>query len=276
MARYEFPRGCRFAFSVYDDSDVATCDNVRPIYELLAELGMRTTKTAWPFALETGDSNFVSSQTLEDEDYLSFVRSLKEAGFEIAWHGASMETSERARTLAGFKRFQDLIGHTPRLHANHAYNRENLYWGPDRFDLGALRLLSRLAGGFRRGDSLGHVQDSDYWWGDLSLRHIEYARNLTFNRINISSVNPTLPYHDPRRPLVPFWFSSSDAESVTEFNQLTTSRNQDRLEREGGVCIVATHFGKGFVNDGTVDSVTRRNLVELASRPGWFPPVGEL
>ena len=95
MPRYEFPRGCKFAFSVYDDTDVATCDNVRPIYELLAELGMRTTKTAWPFANETADSNFVSSQTLEDEDYLSFVRSLKEAGFEIAWHGASMETSER-------------------------------------------------------------------------------------------------------------------------------------------------------------------------------------
>ena len=42
------------------------------------------------------------------------------------------------------------------------------------------------------------------------------------------------------------------------------------------MCIVATHFGKGYCANGEVHPDARRILEQLASRPGWFPPVGTL
>src|SRR5690242_17430165 len=94
-----FPDGKRFAFSIIDDTDVATVDNVAPVYALLEELGMRTTKTVWPLACPVESSNFDSSQTLEDAAYREFVRDLQRRGFEIASHGATMESSRRERTV---------------------------------------------------------------------------------------------------------------------------------------------------------------------------------
>ena len=41
------PDGKRFAFTVFDDTDSATLENVRGVYALLAELGFRTTKSCW-------------------------------------------------------------------------------------------------------------------------------------------------------------------------------------------------------------------------------------
>ena len=41
---FEFPHGKRFAFTIVDDTDVATVANVKPLYDLLHELGFRTTK----------------------------------------------------------------------------------------------------------------------------------------------------------------------------------------------------------------------------------------
>lgn len=268
---WTFPGGARFAFTVLDDTDDSTLANVKPLYDYLTELGMRTTKTVWPFRHE-GPSHFWACETLEDPEYLDFVFELRDRGFEITWHGASFESSPRERTLAGLERFEELFGTSPRVHANHANNQENLYWGPDRVDS---RLLSWLLG-FVMGRSQGHVEGSPYWWGDAARGHVRYARNLTYNRLNVASINPSMPYQDPRRPLSPLWFSASDAESVDEFNRLTSPENQERLEREGGFTIVATHFGKGFVRDGVLNRTTRENLAELAGRPGWFPTTGEL
>jgi hypothetical protein len=271
--RFNFPNGKKFAFTVVDDTDVATVANVSPIYALLRDLGMRTTKTVWPLGF-SAKSPFTDSDTLEDPPYLEFVRRLQQEGFEITWHSPTMESSTRPQIIEGLSRFREAIGHFPRIHLNHGLNRENIYWGDARVDLGPLRwLLKREASA---GYFQGHVPDSEYWWGDECERHIEYARNLTFNSINLATVNPTTPYHDPRRPLVAKWFSSSDAEDVDAFTRLISSDNQDQLEREGGFCIVATHFGKGFVRDGAIDERFRQALEELAGRPGWFPTTGEL
>ena len=70
----DFPGGQRFAFTVLDDTDVASVDNVAPVYRLLEDLGMRATKTVWPLACPEGSPRFDTSQTLEDEAYLAFAR----------------------------------------------------------------------------------------------------------------------------------------------------------------------------------------------------------
>ena len=276
LRRFEFPNGKQFAFTVVDDTDVATVANVKPVYDLLYELGFRTTKTVWPLPCPEGSPDFSSSQTLEDPEYRAFTIDLQRRGFELTWHGATMETSDRTRTIAALERFSEVFGEYPRIHLNHALNRENVYWGTSRLDS---RMLRTLVGRFARWPAdyfTGHVEGSPFWWGDLCEKHVTYGRNLTTNDINTAEFNPSMPYRDPARSLVPWWFSASDAEGVDEFNELIHPRRQERLAREGGICIVATHFGKDFVRDGVVNPVTRARLEELSQRPGWFPTTGEL
>ena len=274
--RLDFPNGKKFAFTVFDDTDVATVENVRPIYRLFEQLGMRTTKTVWPVACPEGSPNFSTSETMDDEAYRAFVIDLARRGFEIASHGATMESSERARTVTAWERFRADFGRYPRLHANHSYNRENVYWGVDRLDEPLVRALYRRVNGRPSGHYQGHHPQSPYWWGDLLTEHVEYTRNLTFAEINLLRINPSMPYHDPSRPLVRWWFSSADAEGAEEFNRLLRDEEQARLEREGGICIVATHLGKGYHVAGEVHPGTRAVLEQLALRSGWFPTVGEL
>jgi len=271
-----FPGGKRFAFTIIDDTDVATVENVAPIYRLFERLGMRTTKTVWPVGCPEGSRDFSSSETLEDRDYLEFVIDLQRRGFEIASHGATMESSTRERTVAAFERFRSYLGHYAKVHANHSFNRENLYWGVRRLDDPLLRVLYGWVLGTPSGYYQGDQEGSPFYWGDLCHEHITYVRNLTFTEINLLRINPSMPYKDPARPLVPWWFSSADAEDCSEFNALLSPENQARLETDGGVCIVTTHLGKNFTTRGQVDRVTQERLESLARRPGWFPPVGEL
>jgi hypothetical protein len=273
--RLEYPNGKKFAFTVIDDTDVSTVENVAPVYTLLRDLGLRTTKTVWPLSLDDPDSDFVGSETLEDPEYLDFVLRLQREGFEITWHSPAMESSTRPRILTGLDRFQEQIGHYPRIHVSHARNRENPYWGSERVDSPIVRWFQQRSVD-RTGYYQGHVEGSEYWWGDRCLEHIEYGRNLTFETLDLTQINPSMPYRDPVRPLLARWFSASDAEDVDAFVALLRSPNQAALERAGGFSIVATHFGKEFVSDGVVDQRVRSVLEEMAGRPGWFPTVGEL
>jgi hypothetical protein len=271
-----FPHSKRFAFTIIDDTDVATVENVAPIYRLLEELGLRTTKTVWPVGCPEGSANYSSSQTLEDPDYLAFVTDLQQRGFEITWHGATMESSTRERTIRALERFQELFSQYPKLHANHSANQENIYWGADRLDIGLLKLAIRrfATGGMPPFE--GHLPGSPFFWGDLCRQNVQYVRNLTFNSLNLAEINPSMPYFDAKRPLVRQWFSASDAEDAEQFVDLPSPEQQERLESRGGFTIVATHFGKGFVLEGRIHPQVRERLEMLAKRPGWFPTVSEL
>ncbi len=271
-----YPGGARFAFTIFDDTDDATPENVAPVYALLHQLGMRTTKTFWPMACPEGSKLFFAGHTLENPGYEPFLRQLAAQGFELASHCATMESSNRARTEAGMTRFRELAGHWPRSHANHSHNRENLYWGVHRVDLAPVRWFYALAHEHPRDWFQGHVPQSEWWWGDLCQQRIEYVRNLTYDEINLLRINPTLPYRDPNRPLAPWWFSSTDCEDAAAFNTVIDEAAQDRLEAEGGVCIVATHLGKRYVRDGRVHPRTEALLRRLAAKDGWFPTVSQL
>lgn len=274
--RLPFPDGKRFAFTIIDDTDVATLANVRPVYDVLHDCGMRTTKTVWPFRWHGSNSSFADSDTLEEPAYLAFVQELAARGFEIASHGATMESSERAITEAAHTRFVECFGVVPAVYANHSYNREGVYWGLDRIDDPALKWLFKSLNGQKAGYFQGHQLNSAWWWGDLCLARHRYVRNLTFNDLNVLKHNPSMPYHDPTRPYVRWWFSAADAEDCAEFITQITRERVDQLESEGGVCILATHLGKGYSRDGKVDARVTDALRDLSRRPGWFVPVGEI
>ncbi len=275
-AAFDWPDGRRFAFTMVDDTDGSTVANVKSLYDLLHDLGLRVTKTVWPVGCPEGSADYWRSETLEDPQHLAFALDLRARGFEVTWHGATMESSPRERTLRAIERFTEAFGAPPRLHLNHSHNRENLYWGANRVDDRLVRTFVSRAWRFPADQFQGHVEGSPFWWGDLSARHIEYARNLTFNEIDLARLNPSMPYRDSARPLARWWFSSADADGANELVPLLAPRNLDRLEAGGGFCIVATHFAKGFVQDGRVRQDVRERLEDLARRPGWFVPAGTL
>jgi hypothetical protein len=270
-----YPEGREFAFSLLDDTDDSTVANVKPIYDLLFELGLRTTKTVWPLDCPEGSRHYFAGSTLADAEYRRFAHQLHDRGFELTWHGATMESSTRERTARGLEVFRQEFGHYPTIHCNHGENRENIYWGGNRYRNRLLRLVHRV--GRPRGPLFsGEVEGSDYFWGDLCRKYIPFVRGFTWYDINTLRRDPDLVYRLEWTPYVNCWFSTSEAADVRDFNRLVTPRSVDRLRAERGVCILSTHLGKGFVRDGRVDREVEATLRYLVSHSGWFAPVSDI
>lgn len=271
-----YPEGREFAFTILDDTDDSTVANTKPIYDLLFDLGLRTTKTVWPLDCQEGSRHYFAGSTLADPAYREFAHELRERGFELTWHAATMESSPRERTLRGLEAFREEFGHYPTLHANHGENRENIYWGPKRYRNPLLRLAHRSARGGARGAFSGDEESSPYFWGDLCRQHFRYVRGFTWREVNTLRKDPGLVYRLAWTPYVDCWFSTSDAADVHAFNRLVNRASIDRLRAERGVCILSTHLGKGFVRNGRVDPAVEDTLRHVASQPGWFVPVSTI
>jgi hypothetical protein len=274
----KFPGNRAFAFTIFDDTDGSTLESVGPVYRLLAELGLRTTKSVWPLALVPGKiAGGSTGATLQDHGYLRFVRALRDEGFEIALHGVQNHDAPREKVQRGIDEFCERVGERPRIHTNHFTNRENIYWGAERFNTPFGRIPGLLLSGYKRNGSYeGHVEASPYFWGDICRKSITYVRNLVFDEVNLARINPTLPYHDPTKPFVNFWFTSSEGANASSFCERICEQNQDRLEKEGGICIMYTHFADGFCVGGVVTPRFEMLLRRLARKNGWFVPVSQL
>jgi hypothetical protein len=271
--RIRWPDGRSFAFTIFDDTDKTTVENGRPVYDLLTGLDLRITKSVWPLAPwgppRTGGS------TCAEPDYLAWVLELQAAGHEIGFHNATDHSSRRSQTIEGLDRFRELFGADPRVGADHSGNEEAVYWGPDRLS-GARAWAYSRAMRLSRPDRLapqGHLPDSEFFCADVLRDRVDYWRNFTFARTDTLAACPPMPYHDPKRPYVNWWFASSHAPTPLPFYELLAPGRLDQLEADGGLCVVYTHFGTGFADGGTVDPRLRAVLEDLARRDGWFVPV---
>lgn len=272
--RVEWPGGRAFAFTVFDDTDNATVKNVGPVYGLLRDLGMRTTKSVW--AVSGDGVPLIGGATCDDQAYRQWSLELQEAGFEIGSHGASPATSRREVVARSLDCFREIYGHDPSSLANHSGCRESIYWGDARVG-GTSRLAYNLMTGFRRrGFFRGHLEGDPLFWGDLCRERVRYVRSFTYTGVNTLAACPMMPYHDPQRPYVRAWFASSEGKDVEAFNRCLGEAEQDRLEAEGGACIMYTHFASGFSVDGELNPRFRELMQRLASRNGWFVPVTTL
>ena len=267
----EWPGGKKFAFTVFDDTDHISIDNGPPVYELLRDLGMRTTKSVWPLKGEGIPK--VGGATCEDEAYLAWVLRLQEEGFEIALHNATYHTSERPFIFRAVERFEELFGHAPNIHVNHTGCDDALYWGDARLSGWRKPVYNLLTRGRNKAKYTGHVETSPLFWGDLCKEKVSYVRNFVFPEINTLKVCPFMPYYDDERRYANAWFASSEGANVDSFVSTIQEHAQDRLEEEGGLCIMYTHFGAGFVKDGALDSRFRILMERLAKKDGWFAPV---
>ena len=130
IPQIEWPDGKDFAFTIFDDPDFDTVENVAAIYPFLRDIGLRTTKAVWPIR-GNGMPN-VGGATCEDEPYLTLMLGLNEEGFEIALHNVTYHTSTREQTARGLETFHRLFGHDPYSMANHVGCAESIYWGSAR------------------------------------------------------------------------------------------------------------------------------------------------
>lgn len=274
--RIEWPEGNRAAFAIFDDTDNTTLENGPPVYDLLTALGLRITKSVWPLA--PGSAQRVGGATCGDPEYVEWVLGLQRAGHEIGYHNATDHPSTRQETIRGLDRFEELFGHPPKVGADHSGNIEALYWGPRRLTgvkARAYEVAQRVMRPNRPRFS-GEDPTSEYFWGDVCRERITYWRNFCFDEVDLLRVSPKLPYHDPRRSYVNYWFTSTDGSNLPRFVRHLADEKLDRLEEAGGVCIMYTHFGLKFAVDGRLDPSFEQGMRRLAERRIWVAPVSEV
>jgi hypothetical protein len=234
-----WPESKRFAFTIFDDTDLETVDNGPGVYAFLSELGMRVTKSVWVLP-PTGVALYGGSSCAES-DYLAWTHELQQAGHEIALHNVASSTSTRAQTLTGFDRFRDLFGHDPRTLANHVGNLEAIYHGEERVTGARRAIYNVLTRGTRRRRFVGQVPESPLFWGDLCAERVPYVRNFVFRGTDTLAACPYMPYHDSAKPYVTAWFAASEGANPASFARTIGEAEQDRLEAGGGLCIMYTH-----------------------------------
>lgn len=270
--KIKWPNGHDFAFTIVDDTDGATVQNVKPVYDYLYQKGILTTKTCWAYPPK---DTIYKGQCLQDEEYREFLLELKERGFELGFHNAASGGCFRGETLAALEDFRSTFGEYPNLHINHSNNIENIYWGAHRFSGPVRKIYGRLR---KRVRSYGHEKNSDYFWGDMCKAHVKYIRNRTFNGINTLKEDRRLVYRETEKDAYSnYWFSSSDGMRLKPFLNVLTKKNVDKLVRQKGCCILYTHFAYDFVDEqGNLSEEFKQTIDYLATKNGWFVPAGAL
>lgn len=279
-----YPNGKNFAFSITDDTDGVKLEKIKPIYDFLYSLGLRTTITCWIFkptdlSCMPDPEDQSASDTLESPNFLNYLRNLRQKHFEIALHTATAGHDKREITENAYRIFKTCFGDYPEINIMHSKNKENIYWGNRVFDYKPLVFFLSF---IIKDQYSGEDTNSAYFWGDICKDKTKYVRLWGTNSINTLKFNPSMPYHDPLKPFVNYWFSFSDGYNATFFNKLLSKKNVDILVKERGTCIVYTHFAGGFCSidiDGkyALNDKTKSLLKYLAQqKEGWFVPTSEI
>jgi len=269
-----WPEGKRFAFTIFDDPDSQTLKASQEVYSFLRDLGLRTTKGVWPLAPVRKPSDH--GVTCGDAHYLAWCKELQHSGFEIGLHDVTSHTSVRHETRSGIDEFVKQFGASPITLAQHYFSEEAVYWG-DRRVSGAVRLAYNLVTRFQnQGRFRGHREDDPLFWGDLCRERIRYVRNFVFSEINTLRACSFFPYHDPARPFVNYWYCSTEGATAKSFVKTLGEANQDRLEQDGGLCLMYVHFGHNFWEGTQLNRRFRELMERLAKKNAWFAPVSRV
>lgn len=273
-----YPNGAKFAFTILDDTDDTTVENGRPVYELFKEAAMRTTKTVWAFDSKSENREaYLVGDTLQSAEYLEWVHELSRDGFEIAFHNASMGSSRREDTIKALDFIEKEFGRSLRLHCNHGQNRENLYWGADRYSSCILnKAMHNLSKNSAFPSFEGHQPESPYYWADIASERLSYMRAFSYRQLNGMQIVPGKPFKDPLKANTPLLFNTAEAPHVHAFNKLVNPGSLEKLCKQGGWAIVTTHIGKGFYANNKLNTEFKQTIKYLSEQPGWFVTASEL
>lgn len=283
-----YPYGKNFAFTITDDPDDSKIEEIKIVYDFLKAIGLKTTIAVWikeeirSDGLPEVAGNFDYGDTLENETYLEYIKNLKNSGFEVALHTVSPGNDYRQETIEGYEKFKAIFGDYPKINIMHGNNLENVYWGKKVVGNSFIR---SLIGFFYKKSNLpfqGENPKSTYFWGDVLKERTKYVRLWGTSNINTLSFNPTMPYHDPQKPYVRYWFSYSDGYDAKGFNKLITDENIQKLINERGTSIVYTHFGLNFIKKNAkgnknIDSFFKNQIKKIAKhKDGWLVPASDI
>jgi hypothetical protein len=269
-----WPNNKKFAFTIFDDTDRSNLKDSKIIYQYLEELGFKTTRSVW--MLNNNDNSEEKGVTCENNLYLDWLLEIKNKGFEIGYHNATSNSSTRQNTKKALDKFVKIFDQMPVVMANHSENKENIYWGSHRLS-GSRKIIYNILTFFKKNKYYeGHKKSSSYFWGDFCKEYVSYVRNFVFSDINTLKCCPYMPYQDLTKPYVNSWFASSEGNNVEMFNKCISNKNQDRLEIEGGACIMYTHFADGFCKNGELSEKFKVQMKRLSKKNGWFVPVSTL
>jgi len=230
------PHPFRAGFCITDDTDAATLESVRQVYDFLGSIGLRTTKTVWAFTpkepcgIPALPDSILRGITLEDPGYLAYCEQLAARGFELCLHGASAGNNRRERTERALAMVAERFGR-PGTFICHSKNAENLYWHEKVAPRGPAQWL--LAPTSRYTCS-GEVPSSPYFWGDLCLEQVAHIRLFRTRNVNTLADNPSMPYHDPEKPFVRSWFAGTKRSFVDCASEAAIAQ----LRAEHGLCVL--------------------------------------
>jgi hypothetical protein len=233
---YPFEAG----FAITDDTDGASFESVKIVYDYLRQVGLVTTKTVWAFPPVDGcgipnlPQAALRGVTLQDPSYLHYCKDLNRCGFEIGLHGASAGNNKRDQILRAF----DMMNSYFRCEGTyicHAKCADNPYW-EEKVIAGGMRhaLLKLLC----RHTCCGELPGSEYFWGDICLQHVKQIRLYHTRALNTLGANPSMPFFDPAKPFVRGWFSATRG----SFMDCTSDRALAALKRDNGCTVLAQHL----------------------------------
>jgi hypothetical protein len=272
MKNNKIPYNKKFIFTIIDDTDDAFLENIVPIYDLLHKNNIITTKTVWVYPPR--DITESKGDSLQREEYLSFIKDIKKKGFEIGLHNVGSGDYTRNEIINGLEEFNEKLGFYPSLHVNHSYNKDNIYSGSKRFSF-PLNWIVKFF--YSHYDTFfGDTKGSDYFWGDYHKKHIKYGRNYEIDGINTIKKMPNMPYKDKIfDEYANYWFASTFASNQWLFNYKINEESIDKLESDSGICILYTHLGY-FMQNGEIDKGFERMINYIGKKDGWFVPVSEV
>lgn len=258
------PAPFRAGFCITDDTDAATLERVRAVYDLLDALGIRASKTVWAFApaepcgIPALPDSIRRGITLEDTAYTDYCARLAERGFEICLHGASSGNNRRERTAAALELIERRFGPAGTFIC-HAKNAENPYWHEKVAPRGPVQWALGLASRYRCS---GEDPASPYFWGDLCLDKVRHIRLFRTRDTNTLARSPGMPYFDPGKPYVPGWFAATKR----SFHDCTSEAALRDLVEAGGLCVLYQYMHRYADAGGrAVDPVFRADAERLAA-----------
>jgi hypothetical protein len=263
------PAPHRAGFTITDDTDAATLESVRAVYDVLDAHGVRVTKTVWAFPPEEPcgipalPPSIQRGVTLADADYRRYCEHLAARGFEITLHGATAGNNRRATIERAFAEL-DRSFPRPSTYICHAKNADNPYWQEKVVARGPLRWA--LASYGRSHRCSGEDPASPYFWGDLCLERVRYIRLFRTRNANVLAANPSMPYFEREKPYVRGWFSAAKR----SFRHVTEDAVLDRLEREWGLCVLYQYMHRWA---DPVAGAARAELVAGARRLAAHPAI---
>jgi hypothetical protein len=264
------PTKKNFVFTIIDDTDDATLENTKPIYDFLHEKGIYITKTVWVYPPRDKHS---AGDSLQRSEYLEFIKDIQEKGFEIGLHNVGSGSFSRREVLKGLEEFKEKLGQYPKIHINHSYNPDSIYGGDKRFNRPFNWIVRKMYPQYS-GVFQGEIAGSDFYWGDKHKEIIQFNRNHEFDGLNTIKHDKYMPYIDPNRSdFTNYYFSATFAPNQWVFNHIVTPGAIKKLEKENGICIIFTHLGY-FMKNGKIDPGFVERINWLSANPnGLYKPV---